>query len=183
MPYAVTSQYPSNTGWNTFHKGNPYKRPRLVLLSTSVWMEPPVNHDNVLWMITVEFLDLDDLVLLARSGDSPPLRYRNAVKLDVEPVADNLATSSSGCHVWWVQSQQPPPVRDPLLRLAPFFARNSVPELGWDRSNNSRILQLPFRWDAVLTVLGFCDEAATMFLLTNECGQGCCPPAIRLLEY
>lgn len=178
----------TNSEWSTYHKGNAYNRGRLALLSNSDWQDPSVDRSS--WMTGVEWLELDEIVRAARAlgvGSKLPLRRRNVLKhslillsWDDQPLC---GTGSGGYFLWWKERVDGSDT-EYRIRLVPFFDPNLEPELGWDRTNcPSHTLRLPVNSSSILSIEGWCDEAATLFVLTESCQEGCCPRALRLFEY
>lgn len=137
-------------------------------------------------MQSVESLDLEGLVSDIRAGKEFQLLHRNGfrfrcqslVSWDDEPLE---TTGSQGFHCCWLeQGEGGVGYR---LRLGSLRDGTREPNLGWDMSESLHTLNLPVRMDSLVRMLAFCDETATIFILTTSCSMGCCPRALRTFEF
>lgn len=185
--YHEGSEYINNTQWSTFIRHPSYNWPRFTLGSSSKYQI--TGQSQSFDMTSVEWLDVNEVLraLQASGSDTKlPLRRRNVHRFEVVPVpADDegdpmCCTGSHGFVSCWMEQDE---TGEFQLRLIPLLDSGLEPELGWDRSDCWHSLHLPIKLSCISRLLLFRDEAATLFLLTPACDNGCCPRSIRAFEY
>lgn len=189
VPYAAGSVY-KNSAWDTFHKRNPYSERTITIFAYSEWSPPEAEETRR--MLSIEDLDIEDLIRNIKADRELPLRHRNALKVkttavhswDDQPLR---VSGSQGFYTCWVEEEDNMDDSTEsrwMLRFASLRDPNRNPEMGWEVSSESLgTLELPICMAFVSRVLAFCDEAATLYILTEGCSRGCCTRALRIFEY
>lgn len=177
IPYASELR---TSSWDTFRRRNPYTNsPIITLFSFSDWSD---GEERTLEMQTVEDVDVEELLRSIRLGIREfPARRRNNFRLQTNILQskDNhplRTTVSRGFHSVWMEDAQ----GSVVVRMSTL--REGL-EFGLDMTERVQSLTLPVSLDSVSRLLSFCDESATLYVLTDPCSKGCCPRSLRILEY
>lgn len=180
IPYKEQYRVQNAHGWETMSPRN-IRDTRLVSLMTEASTEEGLD------MTTSEWLDIEEIVQAAKLGNTVTQpRGRNVFRY---PGA--LAGSSQTDKMWcigskgyrevWVDNLGPQATR--RLNVVPTHAPDGDSSDGFVVTNLSRTLHVPIDMNCVYDILGFCDEAAIIALLTAACESGCCRPSVRFFDY
>lgn len=185
LEYAERSKHDGYEEWETFHPRGGYARRRTTAHSTSVLRDPDSN-DLQCHLSTVEWLEVDELLEQVRAhgpGANLPRQRRNLYKIHnlAESIDGSLLwrTSTRGYHSCWVEDDGD----EWRVRFLPILCPDSGPDLERDVSEGSRSLKLPIDPMLVEKLLTFCDDTATLAVLTEDCDEGCCPRGMRMFRY
>lgn len=180
IPYAEQSQVHFGYGWQTLCPRNVVDTRRVPLMTIS-------RSDADFDVMTSEWLDIEELARLARSGVTAAAPRGRNIFRHTSRLASSSRTGqiwgvgSKGCLEVWIDNQTPDATR--RLNVVTLHSPSHDSAAGGDMSGFYKQLPISIAVDRIADILTFCDEAATLAVLADACDAGCCPPSVRFFEY